>query len=91
MNTNDEKDKDFLDYIKNETDIYNKKILFHQVLSIFYVVLFLYFLSVNDFIIPKFITLPVFSIMTVLHVLLFRKYQWYYKVFGYKGDEEDYF
>jgi hypothetical protein len=91
MNQNEQDDKEFFDYLKKETDVYNKKILFHQLFSIFYTILFFYFMGVDDYVIPKYITLPVLGLMVVLHLLLFRKYRWYYKVFGYKGDDEDYF
>jgi hypothetical protein len=89
MNQNEQDDKEFLDYLRKRTEGYSKKILFHQIFFLFYVVLFFHFLNLEDFFIPKYITLPISGLMTILHILLFRKNLWFFNTFGYHGEEYD--
>jgi uncharacterized membrane protein HdeD (DUF308 family) len=85
----EDQDKKLIEYLKKKTDEYSKKILFHQILTIFYVILFFYFLNMDDFFIPRYITLPIFLLIGTFHFLLFRKYQWMYDTFGYTQSDEE--
>jgi hypothetical protein len=83
--------EEFVNHLKKETEIYEKKIIFHKVFTVFYSVLFIYFLDNSGFFIPKYVTLPISTLMIVFHFLLFRKYEWMNQMFGYSPDKFDYF